>query len=56
MIGPPFDVTEIRREVEEQGIRLVIIDTLARYWVGRVTDENNNAQVAEASPPSSPWC
>ena len=51
VIGPPFDVTEIRREVEEQGIRLVIIDTLARYWVGRVTDENNNAQVAEALAP-----
>ena len=51
VIGPPFDVAEIRREVEDYGIQLVIVDTLTRTWAGRVSDENNNAQVSAATAP-----
>ena len=51
VISPPFDVAEIRWEIEEHGIQLVIVDTLTRTWAGRVSDENNNAQVSAATAP-----
>jgi hypothetical protein len=51
VLEAPFDLDEIRLAISDYDIRLVIMDTLARYWVGRVTDENNNAQVAAALAP-----
>ncbi len=39
----------VRRFVQERGVRLVLLDTLATYW--RITDESDNAEIARLGTP-----
>jgi hypothetical protein len=52
-VGPvgrdPETRAAIARYIAEQGIGLVVVDTLTRFW--SVEDENDNAQVARALEP-----
>ena len=45
----PATLKSIRDYIVEHNIRLVILDTLSRYW--RIEDENNNTQVIRALSP-----
>jgi AAA domain-containing protein len=45
----PSTVAALKAHIVDKGIKLVILDTLARWWA--VEDENNNAQIVrEVSP------
>jgi hypothetical protein len=43
--GPldPAGFESIRKFVKDEGVRLVLLDTLSRYW--RIRDENDNAEI-----------
>ena len=45
----PACISDLRRFIQENGIGLVLIDTISRFW--NVKDENNNAEIIrEVSP------
>jgi hypothetical protein len=49
--GPldPHDLPAIEAFIRERGIRLVLLDTLSRFW--RIKDENDNAEIIRAVGP-----
>ena len=45
----PDDLNQVRQYIVDHRIALVLLDTLSRFWIGKVTDENNNAEVASVT-------